>query len=126
MKAAYTKCVRAVWAADGGQRVCAPPPTRVSQNAFEEVIKSNRRGTRTIDALTGDADFKLPVTRLLLTAWSVDNFRFGDKSSGTVRMLFWGRALTVLEIGALSDLDDVTVRIADVAANLTVLGNRFR
>ena len=41
-------------------------------------------------------------------------------------MLFWGRALTVLEIGALSDLDDVTVRIADVAANLAVLGNRFR
>jgi hypothetical protein len=37
-----------------------------------------------------------------------------------------GRALTVLEIGALSDLDDVAVRIADVAANLAVLGNRFR
>jgi hypothetical protein len=61
-----------------------------------------------------------------LTAWSVDNFRFGDKSPGTVRMLFGGRALTVLEIGALSDLDDVTVRIADVTANLAVLGNRFR
>jgi hypothetical protein len=28
VKAAYTKCVRAVWAADGGQRVSAPPPTR--------------------------------------------------------------------------------------------------
>ena len=28
MKAAYTKCVRAVWAADGGQRESAPPPTR--------------------------------------------------------------------------------------------------
>ena len=27
---------------------------------------------------------------------------------------------------ALSDLDDVTVRIADVAANLAVLGNRLR
>jgi len=61
-----------------------------------------------------------------LTASSVDNFRFGDKSPRTVRMLFCGRALTVLEIGALSDLDDVTVRIADVAANLAVLGNRFR
>ena len=36
------------------------------------------------------------------------------------------RALTVLQLGALSDLDDVTVRIADVAANLAVLGNRFR
>ncbi len=39
-----------------------------------------------------------------------------------------GLALTVLtvhEIGALSDLDNVTVRIADVAANLAVLGYRF-
>jgi hypothetical protein len=32
----------------------------------------------------------------------------------------------VREIGALSDLDNITVRIADVAANLAVLGNRFR
>ena len=60
-----------------------------------------------------------------LTRWSVDNFRFGDKSPGTARKLFKGRALTVLEIGALSDLDDVAVWIADVAANLAVLGNRF-
>src|ERR1700691_4692599 len=37
-----------------------------------------------------------------------------------------GRALTVLELGALSDLDDITVRIADVAANLAVLWYRFR
>src|SRR5260370_25613026 len=36
------------------------------------------------------------------------------------------RALTVLELGALSDLDNIAVRIADVAANLAVLGNRFR
>src|SRR5271154_4169084 len=35
-----------------------------------------------------------------------------------------GRALTVREIGALSDLDDITVRIADVAANLAILGDR--
>ena len=28
VKAAYGKTVRAVWAADGGQRACAPPPTR--------------------------------------------------------------------------------------------------
>src|SRR5579862_3919294 len=34
-----------------------------------------------------------------------------------------GRALTVLEGGALSDLDNITVRIADVAANLAVLGD---
>src|ERR1700688_848343 len=37
-----------------------------------------------------------------------------------------GRALTVLELGALSDLDNITVRIADVAANLAVLGYWFR
>ncbi len=34
MKAAYAKCVRAVWAADGGQRVSAPPPTRQSQKGW--------------------------------------------------------------------------------------------
>ncbi len=37
-----------------------------------------------------------------------------------------GRALTVLELGALSDLDNITVRIADVAANLAVLGYWLR
>ena len=37
-----------------------------------------------------------------------------------------GRALTVCEVCALSDLDNITVRIADVAANLAVLGNRLR
>src|ERR1700733_4685253 len=35
-----------------------------------------------------------------------------------------GRTLTVLEGGALSDLDNIAVRIADVAANLAVLGDR--
>src|SRR5579871_3550593 len=35
-------------------------------------------------------------------------------------------ALTVGKIGTLSDLDNVTVRIADVAANLAVFGNRRR
>ena len=33
---------------------------------------------------------------------------------------------TVLEVGALSDLDNISVRIADVAARLAVLGYRFR
>ena len=33
-----------------------------------------------------------------------------------------GLSLTVLEVGALSDLDNITVRIADVAANLAILG----
>ncbi len=37
-----------------------------------------------------------------------------------------GRALTVLESGALSDLDNITVRIADVAANFAIFGDRFR
>src|ERR1700720_1252902 len=41
-------------------------------------------------------------------------------------MLFPGRALTVRELGALSDFDDITVRIADVAANLAVLGYWLR
>src|SRR5208282_1215109 len=34
-----------------------------------------------------------------------------------------GRASTVRNIGALSDLDNISVRISDVAANLAVLGN---
>ncbi len=37
-----------------------------------------------------------------------------------------GRALTVREVCALSDLDNISVRIADVAARLAVLGDRFR
>jgi hypothetical protein len=37
-----------------------------------------------------------------------------------------GRALTVGEGGALSDLDNITVRVADVAARLAVLLLRFR
>ncbi len=36
------------------------------------------------------------------------------------------RQLTVDLVGALSDLDDVAVRIADVAADLAVLGDRRR
>jgi len=37
-----------------------------------------------------------------------------------------GRALTVRDVGALSDFDYVTVGIADIAAYLAVLGYRFR
>src|SRR5271167_3189992 len=37
-----------------------------------------------------------------------------------------GRALTVRQVGALSDFDDIAVRIADVAAYLAVLGDRRR
>ena len=37
-----------------------------------------------------------------------------------------GRASALREAGALSDFDNVTVRIADVTANLAVLGYRFR
>src|ERR1700691_3272772 len=36
-----------------------------------------------------------------------------------------GRASTVRKIGALSDTDNISVRISDVAANLAVLGNRL-
>ena len=43
-----------------------------------------------------------------------------------MRMLFPGRASAVREVGALSDLDNITVRIADVAAYLAVLGDRLR
>jgi hypothetical protein len=49
-----------------------------------------------------------------------------DNSPVSARMLFPGRASTVLEVGALSDLDNISVRIADVAARLAVLGDRCR
>jgi hypothetical protein len=55
-----------------------------------------------------------------------NNFRLGDNSPGTVRMLFPGRALTVRDVGALSDLDNIAVRIADIAAYLAILGYWFR
>src|ERR1700723_2144204 len=54
------------------------------------------------------------------------HFPLSHNSPWTVRMLFRGRASPVLKVGALSDLDNVAVRIADVAANLAVLGNRRR
>jgi hypothetical protein len=37
-----------------------------------------------------------------------------------------GRPLTVREVGALSDFDDIAIGIADVAAYLAVLGYRLR
>ena len=37
-----------------------------------------------------------------------------------------GRALTVRELGALSDLDNIAVRIANVAAYLAILRDRLR
>jgi len=40
-----------------------------------------------------------------------------------MRMHFPSRASTVRLVGALSDLDDITVRITDVAADLAVLGD---
>src|ERR1700688_3319109 len=56
-----------------------------------------------------------------LRRWSAMRSAFTHYAIGRLN-----RALTVLELGALSDLDNITVRIADVAANLAVLGNRFR
>jgi hypothetical protein len=55
------------------------------------------------------------------------NVRIPDNPLGTIRMLFAGRALAVREVQlALSDLDNITVRIADVAARLAVLVLRLR
>src|SRR5580704_15538149 len=51
---------------------------------------------------------------------------FPTTRSGTLRMLFPGRASAVREVGALSDLDNISVRIADVAARLAVFGDRLR
>jgi hypothetical protein len=44
---------------------------------------------------------------------------------GLIRMVFAGRALTVCKVCALSDLDNISVRIADIAARLPVLGDRL-
>ena len=44
----------------------------------------------------------------------------------SVRMFFPGRASAVREVGALSDLDNISVRIADVAARLAIFGDRLR
>src|SRR5277367_3543791 len=41
-------------------------------------------------------------------------------------MLFSAASLTVGEVGALSDFDNISVRIADVAAYLAILGDRRR
>ena len=42
MKAAYGKTVRAVWAADGGQRARAPPPTR-QRELREKLLEATLR-----------------------------------------------------------------------------------
>ena len=46
--------------------------------------------------------------------------------SGTMRMLFPGRASAVREVGALSNLNNISVGIADVAARLAVFGDWLR
>jgi hypothetical protein len=51
--------------------------------------------------------------------------RGGDSCLGPPGRVSADGALAVREIGALSDFDDITVRIADVTANLAVLGNRL-
>src|ERR1700722_4333385 len=43
-----------------------------------------------------------------------------------IQSLLRGRASAVCEVGALSDLDNISVRIADVAARLAVFGDRLR
>src|SRR5579862_4066856 len=58
-----------------------------------------------------------PVCRYRTDEWR--------KLPGTMRKLFPRRASTVREVGALSDLDNISVRVADVAARLAVLGDRL-
>src|SRR5580692_603593 len=48
-----------------------------------------------------------------------------SSSSCDGRIYASSQALTVLQVSALSDLDNITVRIADVAARLAVLGDRL-
>src|ERR1700689_802341 len=51
------------------------------------------------------------------------NFLRATKLSSAIKSVSRpGRALTVSKVGALSDFDDIAVRIADVAAYLAVLG----
>jgi hypothetical protein len=62
---------------------------------------------------------------------TICHFSSGDRSTRGFLLVrcavsYLLQGLTVLEGGALSDLDNITVRIADVAANLAVLGDRFR
>jgi hypothetical protein len=54
------------------------------------------------------------------------HFKFPAAAPSAKSVSMRGRALTVGEIGALSDLDNVAVRIADVAAYLAVLGYGLR
>ena len=65
----------------------------------------------------------------LPTSWLRDkclNLRAAHSSSIREAQFFEAcRTLTVREIGALPDLDNIAVRIADVATNLAILGDRL-
>src|SRR5579872_4377303 len=82
-------------------------------------------------AITGAASFSSFVTTIPGTPFDVTasdcsrrNWQTATTSAGSASHP--ARLLTVCEVGALSDFDDVTVRIADVAAYLAVLRYRFR
>jgi hypothetical protein len=73
------------------------------------------------------ADGRRATCTMLSTSTARERPVYGSTTtrSGTMRMLFPGRASAVREAGTLSDLDDISVRIADVAARLAVFGDRL-
>jgi hypothetical protein len=92
-----------------------------AEPALKLEVAAELAGHATDDELS---EHEIEVLRLIAAGNS--NKQPGNNSPGTVRMLFPGRASTVGEAGALSDLDNISVRIADVAARLAVLGDRLR
>src|SRR5215472_14873175 len=86
-------------------------------------ISYGREPTRTSRSFFSTAD----VQKIKLAS---QRPRVGPKLRATcdppIKHSYPHQALTVRERGALSNLDDIAVRIADVAANLAVLGYRLR
>jgi len=64
----------------------------------------------------------------LLTTWTlfVPDLWVWRQLPRDCENVFSGQTSTVHEVGALSDFDDIAVRIADVAAYLAVLRDRLR
>jgi len=61
-----------------------------------------------------------------VTAGGAERDPGGNIDSNMIALSHPGRASALREVGALSDLDNVAVRIADAAANLAVLFLRLR
>jgi len=81
-------------------------------------IYSNRRLRKLVERFSCRGGLQGTEPRSELSEWAT--------RSGTMKMLFPGRASAVREVGALSYLDNISVRIADVAARLAVFGDRLR